>query len=78
MKIGRSKPTWDYQKVKTIFHKSAPSVEFHINFEKLMELSKNTHNYLGKKHGTRITVKLERNVLPKRKKPVDNQSKIRS
>ena len=49
MKIGRSKPTWDYQKVKTIFHKSAPSVEFHINFEKLMELSKNTHNYLGKK-----------------------------
>ena len=59
----RSKPTWDDQKVKAIFHKSAPSVEFHINFDKLMEHSKNTYNYIGKKHDTKITVTLEGNVL---------------
>ena len=78
MKIGRSKPTWDYQKVKTIFHKSAPSAGFHMYFENLMEHSKNTYNYIGKKHGTRITVTLEGNVLLKREKPVDDQSNIRS
>ena len=47
-------------------------------FEKLMEHSKNTYNYIGKKHGTRITVTLEGNVLLKREKPVDDQSNIRS
>ena len=47
-------------------------------FEKLMEHSKNTYNYIGKKHGTRITVALEGNVLLKREKPVDDQSNIRS
>ena len=77
-KIRRSKPTWDYRKVKTIFHKAAPSAEFQINFEKLMQHSKNTYNYIGKKHGTRITVTLEEKVLLKKEKPVDDQTKITS
>ena len=43
-----------------------------------MQHSKNTYNYIGKKHGTRITVTLEEKVLLKKEKPVDDQTKITS